>query len=221
MAFSVFIVLADEVVVSAAVGVVRTPPAVVRRPRRYPAVILGVRGEAGPGRLQSLGPVVDPRRRAGTPAAVAGIIGCLMVAAARAAAAAARNATNKELLSARHEEGSCGRGGPRSWTPQLIRVREQDQIQNNFEALSRGWGSSKVFSFTNPEKSFQTYCLPSPHLLTQEHARQRNQLHGLQIVLRGYPPLRGGGKLACAGGGGGHWSPFPGPPPSLAPVTGP
>ena len=32
---------------------------------------------------------------------------------------------------------------------------------------------------------------------------------------------RGGGKLACAGGGGGVGAPFPDPPPSLAPVTGP
>ena len=55
-----------------------------------------------------------------------------------------------------------------------------------------GGVSSLGFSFTNPENSFQTYTLPSTHpcpTLGHAKAQKIRQLHVLQIILRGYPPL--------------------------------
>ena len=40
-------------------------------------------------------------------------------------------------------------------------------------------------------------------------------LNVAKVSFRHVSKFEGGGKLACAGGGGGRWSPFPGPPPLL------
>ena len=57
-----------------------------------------------------------------------------------------------------------------TWRNKWLR---REEGEGGIEAFSRGKVSSKMFSFTNPEKSFQTYCLTSPHPLTRERARQQ------------------------------------------------
>ena len=159
----------------------------------YPAFIPRAGGEAGSRGLQRISPVLNPRR-CSVPSPAAGSPRLrIAVAGAVAVAAGAWDESHVDLLSARHEEVGCERDSPYSWIPQFICVHEQDVFQNYFEALSRGLGVSSLgLSFTNPEKSLQTYTLRIPHPLSHPRsskAQRIRQLHVLQIVLRGYPPL--------------------------------
>ena len=89
----------------------------------------------------------------------------------------------KKTENKRRTSGLC------SGTPQLIPVRRRDEFKPILKQF-RGGLSSKVSSFTNPDKSFETYCRPSPQRWLLRMQSHKTISHDLQMVLRDYPPVR-------------------------------